>query len=356
MDQSKEIQLNDDAINLKDLIKVFQAWFLVLRRNITLVTFFGLIGGGMGFYITFKSKPTYKAESKFLLKEGGASGLAGSLGSLGSLLGGSGGSTLDRAVAVIGTEKIIGKVLLTNWEINNQKDLVINHFIRLNPSADKWKEDTVLAVAQFRTIDTIPELFNFPQRKAYKAVMAALVGEKGFVGKSFDKKTGIVSLEVTFLDEDFAIEINELIYEQLKNFVRYQASETASLNTAVMIKKVDSIQGELNSVRRQLARKTDQSLGLLLNEEKVDLKSLAVKEQILLTMYGEAQKNLETVLFLSQSASNAANFTLLNRPFSPIKPIKKSKFLFTLVGFFLASFFTFFFIVIRRWYKNLMAS
>ena len=60
-----------------------------------------------------------------------------------------------------------------------------------------------------------------------------------------------------------------------------------------MIKKVDSIQGELNSVRRQLARKTDQSLGLLLNEEKVDLKSLAVKEQILLTMYGEAQKNLE---------------------------------------------------------------
>jgi len=290
------------------------------------------------------------------LKEGGPSGLAGSLGGLGSLLGGAGGSSLDRTVAVIGTEKIIGQVLLTNWVVNNQKDLVINHFIRLDKLMEKWRDDTVLAKAQFNVTDTVPSFFNFSQRKAYKAVMAALVGEKGIVGKSFDKKTGIVSLDVTFRDEDFAIEVNELIYEQLKNFVRDQASETASLNTAVLSKKVDSIQGELNAVRRQLARKTDQSLGLLLNEDKVDLKSLAVKEQILLTMYGEAQKNLETVLFMGQSASNSTNITLLDRPFSPIKPIKKSKLLFTLAGFFLASFFTFGFILIRRWYKNLMAS
>jgi uncharacterized protein involved in exopolysaccharide biosynthesis len=356
MDQPKEIQLNDDEISLKDLIKKIQSCFGILWKNIILIAFIGLVGAGLGFYLAFNNKPTYKAESKFVLKEGGPSGLAGSLGSLGSLLGGSGGSSLDRTVAVIGTEKIIGRVLITNWVINNQKDLVINHFIRLDKLTEKWKEDTVLAKAQFNATDTVPALFNFSQRKAYKAVMAALVGEKGIVGKSFDKKTGIVSLDVTFKDEDFAIEVNELIYEQLKNFVRDQASETASLNTAVLTKKVDSIQGELNAVRRQLARKTDQSLGLLLNEDKVDLKSLAVKEQILLTMYGEVQKNLETVLFMGQSASNATNITLLDRPFSPIKPTQRSKVLFTIAGFFLASFFTFGFILIRRWYKNLMAS
>ena len=356
MNQSKENQLNDDDISLRDLIKKVHAWFSLLLRNILLVTLVGLIGASLGFYLAFNKKPTFKAESKFLLKEGGQSGLASSLGSLGSLFGGNGGSSLDRTAAVISTEKIIGQVLLTNWVINNQKDLVINHFIRLDKLTEKWKEDTALAKVQFIVTDTVPALFNFPQRKAYKAVMAALVGEKGIVGKSFDKKTGIVSLDVTFKDEDFAIEVNRLIYEQLKNFVRDQASETASLNTAVLIKKVDSIQVELNAVRRQLARKTDQSLGLLLNEDKVDLKSLAVKEQILLTMYGEAQKNLEMVLFMGQSASNATNITLLDRPFSPIKPIKRSKILFALAGFFLASFFTFGFILIRRWYKNFMAS
>jgi uncharacterized protein involved in exopolysaccharide biosynthesis len=97
-------------------------------------------------------------------------------------------------------------------------------------------------------------------------------------------------------------------------------------------------------------------MGLFLNEDKVDLKSLAVKEQILLTMYGEAQKNLETVLFMGQSASNATNITLLERPFSPIKPASKSKIIYSIAGFILTSFFAFVFILLRRWYKNLMAS
>jgi uncharacterized protein involved in exopolysaccharide biosynthesis len=356
MNQPKEIQVNDDEISLKELIKIVQSWFGLLWKNIMLITFFGFLGAGLGFFLAFNNKPTYKAESKFVLKEGGPSGLSSSLGSLGSLLGSPMGSSLDRTVAVIGTEKIIGKVLLTNWIINNQKDLVINHFIRLNQLANQWREDTILAKAQFNTTDTIPESFNLPQRKAYKEVMAALMGEKGIVGKTFDKKTSIVSLEVTFKDENFAIEVNKLIFEQIKNFINDQASKTASLNISILTKKVDSIQRELNAVRRELARKTDQSIGLFLNEDKVDLKSLMVKEQVLLAIYGEAQKNLETVSFMSQSASNAPSITLLDRPFSPITPIKKSKQLFTLAGFFLASFFTFGFVLIRRWYKNLMAA
>jgi uncharacterized protein involved in exopolysaccharide biosynthesis len=356
MDQINQIQMNGDEISLKDLIKLFQVWVGVLSKNVILIISIGLLGAGFGFYLAFNKNPIYKAESKFVLKEVGTSGLAGSLGSLGSLFGGSVGSSLERTVAVIGTEKIIGPVLLTNCVINNKKDLVINHFIRLDKLREIWKEDTILAKAHFNITDTVSALFNLPQRKAYKAVMAALVGEEGIVGKSFDKKTGIISLEVTFKDEDFSIEVNELIYKQLKNFVRDLATETASLNTMVLTKKVDSIQGELNAVRRQLARKTDQSLGLFLNEDKVELKSLAIKEQILLTMYGEAQKNLETVLFMAQSASNATNITLLDWPFSPIKPIKGNIVLFTLAGFFIASFFTFGFILIRSWYKNLTAS
>jgi uncharacterized protein involved in exopolysaccharide biosynthesis len=97
-------------------------------------------------------------------------------------------------------------------------------------------------------------------------------------------------------------------------------------------------------------------MGIFLNEDKVDLKSLAVKEQILLTMYGEAQKNLETFLFMGQSAKSSTALNLLDVSYSPLTPTNKSKLLFTLAGFFLASFFTFGFILIRRWYKNLMTS
>ncbi|NDD59356.1 MAG: hypothetical protein EBZ47_08985 [Chlamydiae bacterium] len=356
MNQPTEIQAHEDEISLKDLIKMIQSWLGLLWKNIIWVALFGLLGGAVGFYFAFSHKPVYKAESNFIVKEGGPSGIASSLGSLGSLLGGSGGSSLDRTIAVIGSEKVIGKALLSKVEIGGNKDLVLNHYLKLEKLVEKWKKDTILSKAKFATTDTIPANFSFPQRKAFKTVVAALIGEKGIVGKSFDKKSGIVTLTVTHSNEDFAIAVNELIFSELRIFFRDQASETANMNVEILTKKVDSIQGELNSVRRQLARKTDQSLGLLLNEDKVDLKSLAVKEQILLTMYGEAQKNLETFLFMGQSASNSTALNLLNAPYSPLTPTSKSKILYSIAGFILASIFAFGFILVRRWYKNLMAS
>jgi uncharacterized protein involved in exopolysaccharide biosynthesis len=328
-----------------------------LLKNSLLILLVGSIGGGLGFYLAYSSKPVYKAESKFVVKEGGPSGLSGSLGNLSSLLGGGGGSSLDRTVAVIGSDRVMGKVLLSTVLIEEKSDLVINHFINLNKSLKaSWAKDTALAKARFIPADTIPQYFNFPQRKAYKSVLASFSGEKGIVSKNFDKKTGIISLTVTHANEEFAIEVNRLIYDELKLFMREQSSETANMNVELLTKKVDSIQGELSGVRRALARRTDQSIGLLLNEDKVELKSLAVKEQILLTMYGEAQKNLETFLFMGQSASNATALNLLDAPFSPIKPFVKSKVLYTAAGFFLASFLCFGFILLRRWYKNLMSS
>jgi uncharacterized protein involved in exopolysaccharide biosynthesis len=356
MSQSQELPVHDDEISLKDLIKIIQSWFLLLYKNILTIFLVGSIGGGLGFYLAYSNKPVYKAESKFVVKEGGPSGLSGSLGNLSSLLGGGGGSSLDRTVAVIGSERVMGKVLLSTVQIAGKSDLVINHFVSLNKDLQTaWNKDTALAKARFTATDTIVQLFNFPQRKALKSVLASFNSEKGIVTKNFDKKTGIISLVVTHSNEEFAIEVNRLIYDELKIFMREQSSETANMNVELLTKKVDSIQSELNGVRRALARRTDQSMGLLLNEDKVELKSLAVKEQILLTMYGEAQKNLETFLFMGQSASNAAQLNLLDSPFSPIKPETKSKVLYTLAGFFLASFLCFGFILLRRWYKNVMA-
>jgi uncharacterized protein involved in exopolysaccharide biosynthesis len=357
MNQPQNMQVQDDEISLKDLIKIIQSWFSLLFKNSLLILLVGSIGGGLGFYLAYSSKPVYKAESKFVVKEGGPSGLSGSLGNLSSLLGGGGGSSLDRTVAVIGSDRVMGKVLLSTVLIEEKSDLVINHFINLNKSLKAfWAKDTALAKARFTPADTISQFFNFPQRKAYKSVLASFSGEKGIVSKNFDKKTGIISLTVTHANEEFAIEVNRLIYDELKLFLREQSSETANMNVELLTKKVDSIQGELNGVRRALARRTDQSMGLLLNEDKVELKSLAVKEQILLTMYGEAQKNLETFLFVGQSASNATALNLLDAPFSPLTPAAKSKVLYTAAGFFLASFFCFGFILLRRWYKNIMAS
>jgi uncharacterized protein involved in exopolysaccharide biosynthesis len=77
------------------------------------------------------------------------------------------------------------------------------------------------------------------------------------------------------------------------------------------------------------AVQSDQSLGLLLQQNKVDLKSLSVKEQMLTVMYAEALKNFETYEFINKAT--IPSLTLIDYPFSPIKPLKNSRLLYTVL-------------------------
>jgi uncharacterized protein involved in exopolysaccharide biosynthesis len=357
MDQPKEIQVNDDEISLKDLILVVRTlWGEFWRKKWTLIPM-AIIGSMLGFSVAFFTTPYYKASYRFFVKEGSASGLGGSLGSLGSLLGGGGGTLLDKSVEVIKSEMVVGKVLLTPIEVEDKSDLVINHYINLQDLKKQWEEDTLLIKAKFALADTIPETYNPAQRKAYKFILTNFINEKStIIQHSFEKKSGVISLSVNNKNEDFSVKVSGLILEGVRSFIRNYAAESLNNNVEVLTKKVDSIQGELNSVRRRLARATDQSFSIFLNEDKVDLKALAVQEQILLTMYAEAQKNLETVLFMGQSASNSPAVIVLDHPYSPIKPEQKSILIYSIAGFILAGGFGFGFILIRRWYKNLMAT
>jgi hypothetical protein len=357
MDQPKEIQVNNDEISLKELILIVRSWWGELWRKKWALIPLALIGAGLGFSKAFFASPNYKASYRFFVKEASASGLGGSLGSLGSLLGGGGGTLLDKTVEVIKSEMVVGKVLLTPIEVDGKSDLVINHFINLQELRKQWEDDTLLNKAKFASSDTIPETYNLSQRKAYKLILTNFINEKSkIIQHSFEKKSGVISLFVNNKNEDFSVRVSGLILEGVRSFIRSYAAESLNNNVAVLTKKVDSIQGELNSVRRKLAKATDQSFSVFLNEDKVDLKALAVQEQILLTMYGEAQKNLETVLFMGQSASNSAAVIVLDRPYSPIKPDQKSVILYAVVGFILSGGLGFGFILTRRWYKNLMAS
>jgi hypothetical protein len=341
-----------DEISVKELVLTLFSIVKVFYDNILLITFCGLLGSCISFYFAFVDKPIYRAETNFIIAEGTPAGLNGTLGNLGSLLTGSTGSSLDRTVAVIGSERLISNVLLSCLSLNGQNERVINHFIRLQGLSQKWQGDSVLCKARFKFIDTLPELYNKSQRAAYKIILASFV-DGGILERSFDKKTGIISFSISFRDEGFAIGFSELLFNHLKDYIKSQATEPANLNSLVLSKKVDSIQAALSVVRKQIARRLDQSTGLLLNEDKVDLKTLSVKEQVLLTMYGEAQKNLETVLFMAQSASNATKVILLERPFAPLTPTSKSKILYSIFGFLFSSIFMFSIILVIRWYKSL---
>jgi hypothetical protein len=192
---------------------------------------------------------------------------------------------------------------------------------------------------------------NLSKRKAIKKLEELLIPKsgKGIVARSFDKKSGVVTLSATHANQDFAITISKAIFYELRKFYVDQMTTSASNNVSILQLKVDSIKSELAKVQANYARTTDQSFGLLLQQDKVDLKKLALKEQILIAMYAEAQKNLETFRFMNESA--IPTLTVIDMPYSPLKKVDNA-FLFCLLGVFIGAIFSSAFLVIRYFFNS----
>ncbi len=358
MNQPTEIQAHYDEISLKDLIKLIRSWSELLRKKIFSIGVIGLLGGSLGFYFAYTKKVNYNAELRFVVKnEGSSSGLSGMLGGLGSVLGGSTmGSPLERTIEIASSDRIVGSALLSEVQIEGKNEILANSLIRISKLHKNWEKDSLLNGIKFNKQDTSIESMSFPKRKAIKMLEVLLIPKNGdgIITKSFDKKSGVVTLSATHENEDFAIVLTKEIFNKLRDFYVEQMITSAANNVQILQKKVDSIKFELARVQSSYARNTDQSFGLLFQEDKVELKKLAVREQMLMAMYGEAQKNLETFKFMNDSA--IPTLTVIDMPYSPLKKIQPSKILFTVGGAFLGAFLTFLFIAIRHWYKKIVAS
>jgi hypothetical protein len=347
----------NDEISLKDLIKSIQSLYSLLLNKIIIIAVVGLIGSCIGFYFAFSKRLFYKAELRFVVKsEGTNSGLSGMLGGLGAALGGTQTSPLERTVEIAASDRIVGAALLTPVEIKGQGDILANYLIKFNGLNKAWKKDTTLNGVSFSATDSSIDKMSYARRKAIKLLEAILIPKvgTGIISKSYDKKSGIVKLSAVHHNEEFSIVLVKEIFNKLRDFYVEQTITSAANNVVILQKKVDSIKTELSKIQSLYARTTDQSFGLIFQEDKVDLRKLAVREQMLTVMYAEAQKNLETFKFMNDSA--IPTLTVIDMPYSPLGVIRRSKILFTLGGFFLGAFLCFGFIVTRRWYRKVMAS
>jgi hypothetical protein len=344
--------------DLKLVVELIKDAYSLIVFNIHYIFIIGVLFAFLFFIYAKYQNPLFQAELRFVVKsEGSTSGISSALGGLGAMFGGATiGSPLERTVQVASSDRILGASLLTTVQIEGRSEVLANSLIRLNRLHDQWVKDTSLHKVVFSQNDTLIEYLSFPKRKALKILEEMIIPKsgEGIVSRSFDKKSGVVSLIAKHENEEFAIVLTKQMFYKLREFYVEQMISSAANNVLILQKKVDSIKFELSKVQSSFARNTDQSFGLLFQEDKVELRKLAVREQMLLAMYSEAQKNLETFKFMNDSA--IPSLTVIDMPYSPLQKIEKSKVLFALGGFLLGAFLTFLFILIRRWYKNLMAS
>jgi uncharacterized protein involved in exopolysaccharide biosynthesis len=329
---------DEEEFGIKDLIRILKIWKELFVQHIFKIFFAGIIGGSIGFAYAYLDTPKYNAQLKFVMRSDPSSGLSSGLAGLSSILGtgtgpGGSGSGLERVIELIGSDRIIGNAILTEAEVNGKLDLLVNHYITLQGYRKAWAKDSLLRKVNFPVGVQFADL-DFPQRKAIKNIIGSLISKDNsskIIGKSFDKKSGVVTLSVTYKNEDFSIVLTNAIYKEVIEFYSTQSLAATSNNVQVLNQKADSIRKELDGTRRAFAKNSDQALGLLLQEDKVENKSLSFKENMLSLMYAEVQKNLETLKYIE--ASSMPSFSIIDQPYSPIRPIKRSGIVYSFLGF-----------------------
>jgi uncharacterized protein involved in exopolysaccharide biosynthesis len=317
-----------ELLLLKNLVKKYYKWIL----------FIGMLGGLVGFIYAYTQKPVYSAKYKFTVKfndMGGGAALSG-LSGIASLMG-TGGGMVDpfaKIIELAGSERIVGKALFYPARIRGKQDLLINHFIELEELKKDWQEDSTLSqVNRFNPAIYNVKKLSYPDRKALFNVISIMSGgeensSKALIQREYDKKTGIISINVKHWNEEFAIALSSAVYQELVDFHTMESFDKMSSNVSNVKNKLDSIRSALLSTQMSSAKKSDQTLGLIMQEDQVAEKSLNIRENMLVVMLGEAQKNYETLALMQQSTK--PNFTIINEPISPMTPKKKSKIVFTI--------------------------
>ena len=344
-----------DEISLKDILAEIRLWFRLAWRKSWLILPLALAFGALGYYYAKSKKPVYTAELKFILKSDNSASSA--LSGLSSLLGSStsaSSTSLERIIELVGAEKVVIDVLFTKNKIGQQEDFIINQIYQQFQFKKAWQKDSLLKNFQpFKTKKPIEDM-NVVERKALKRMIALVSGPKGILQKNFDKKSGIISLNTSSFSENLSIAITEQVYQTFVRFYINEASVTSNQNVDMLRRKVDSIRNELYAVQRTAAVQSDQALGVLLQQDRVENKSMAIKEQMLTVMYAEAQKNFQT--YQTTQSMNKPIFSLIEEPFSPIEAKKTSKPLFALLFAMGSGFITLVFIRLRIKIKNVLAS
>jgi hypothetical protein len=339
-----------------DLFAELQLFKQLIRKNWLWISLLSILGSGAGYYYASIQKPQYSAKYNFSVKLSEMSGVSAMSGLASLIGGGSGGADpYAKIIALAGSEKIIGKALFNVTEVDGKKDMLINHFIRLEGMQQKWSKDSTLQKVKFKPILYSIERLSYGERKALFAILGQIVGgeeatAQGVLAREYDKKTGLINLTVTHWDEEFAIALSRSIYQELIDFYTYDSFDNMSLNVRNVKNKVDSIRSALYATQMAAAKKSDQALGLILREDQVAQKSLNIKEQMLIAMLGEAQKNYETLTMMQRSSK--PDFTLIREPFSPLTPKVKNKILFSIGPLILIAFGSVAFLRIRLLMKS----
>jgi len=352
-----------DEISLKELIQKTVDVFRYLRSKWTIIVLIGIMGGAIGIGYALVKKPVYKAMVTFALEDdkqagGGLSGALGLASSLGFDLGGSAGGAFSGAnlIELMKSRKMVEKALLNPIWMGTDSITLADRLVEILEKRKKLEEEKIWVGKTLFPVGTDQEKFNLKQDSLLGILYQSVTGENGIlsVGQK-DKKISIIYVEVNTIDELFSKVFAESIVKEVSQFYIETKSKKAKNNVAILQKQVDSVRNELNQAITGVAVVSDNTFNLnpALNVNRVPSTKRQVDVQANTAILTQLVTNLELAKVALMRETPLIQ--LIDKPILPLKKDKPGKLKSLLLGGFLGVFLSILYILVKRFFNNLMA-
>ncbi len=344
----------NDEISLKELILLIQAYIKELFKYWWIIVIFVILFVSLMVYRTLNKDISYTSSMTFMMNDEKSStmGIAGGL--LNSFGFGGGENNLDKLVKLLRSRSIIKKALFNKIIIDGEEDFIANHVMRVeNIEIFEDEEQTQRFFFKNSNFDRFDRLSNEALLTLH-AFIAGTKNNKGILSNSIDETSGIISLELTSLSETLAVEFLIILFNVIDEYYVEKTIEKNQRTYSIIENKVDSINGLVYNKEYRLAELIDSRRKLIKTTTKLDQLRLEKDLKILIEQQIEATKLKEQ-----------AEFSLLNTtpiiqkvdfPIYPIFPNSPSLLKAIIIGGFIGGFLSVVFIVIRKIYRDAMAS
>jgi G-rich domain on putative tyrosine kinase len=352
MEELQKNAFEDDEITLKELIQKLQEYFWHIVQYWKIVAILVVVFVSYMLFKAFTTPTTYKAELTFMVNEdegGGLGGIAGILGNFGISGGGGGKFNLDKVIELSQSMKIMQAVLLHKCEVDGSYDIFANHLIKEYDMHENWEDSENEKLHGFLFVnDTLSQL-NETEKAVLKTIYRRIMvyqKKNGQFVSSVSEDSGIMKFSIETTSQDLSIAFTETLYEKLSIYYIKKTIGKEQQTYDLVKFKADSISTLLNRKEITLANFKDQNRGLISKRDQLRESILKREVTMLTLMLGEAIRNLEFADFSLKSKTPFIQ--IIDSPFAPLNPIKKSKLMAIIMGGFIGVFIGVGFLVARK--------
>ncbi|MDR0725027.1 MAG: hypothetical protein LBF59_03330 [Prevotellaceae bacterium] len=349
--ETRQIQVNDDEISLKDLIlKIREIWRYLLSKW-AIIVIVGVLSASAGLLYSFSKTPEYKATLSFSVIEksssgGGLSALAGQFGfNVGSST--EGVFSGNNMIELLQSRNLIERTLLSEIDVDGKRCRLIDYYRELNPP----KEEDELSDKISFPLGLEREFFTREQDSLLYTLNKAITTEKLSIDKQ-KKDVNIITLSFFNENELFAKLFTEKLISIVSEFYIQTKTKNIKVNLDRMEMRSDSVGKAYEQALVALAEFIDRNKNLSKRTETVEQQKIQTRVQLMGTTYAELVKNIEILKL--DLVQQTPLIQIIDTPIMPLEIVGFGKIKGIILGGFLGGFLIVVWLLAVYFYKRIM--